>query len=105
MLTDLCLQKGLVCNDRLQTVEGLTIYPREIFCPVDFDTKVLQKTRKTVAIHWFSGSWQTEEERRYLEAEAKRLAAERRSERRVAIGTRLLGKTGYEKVKSLLRGK
>ena len=105
VLTDLCLSKGLVLNDRLQTVAGLTIYPKEIFCPVDFDTKVLKKTRKTVAIHWFSGSWQTEEERQYLEAEAKRLAAERRSERRVAIGTRLLGKTGYEKVKSLLRGK
>lgn len=105
VLTDLCLSKGLVLNDRLQTVAGLTIYPKEIFCPVDFDTKVLQKTRKTVAIHWFSGSWQTEEERQYLEAEARRLAAERRSERRVAIGTRLLGEKGYEKVKSILRGK
>ena len=105
VLTDLCLSKGLVLNDRLQTVAGLTIYPKEIFCPVDFDTKVLQKTRKTVAIHWFSGSWQTEEERQYLEAEAKRLAAERRSERRVAIGTCLLGEKGYEKVKSILRGK
>lgn len=105
VLTDLCLSKGLVLNDRLQTVAGLTIYPREIFCPVDFDTKVLKKNRKTVAIHWFSGSWQTEEERQYLEAEARRLAAERRSERRVAIGSRLLGQKGYEKVKSILRGK
>ena len=105
VLTDLCLNHGLVCNDRLQTVAGLTIYPKEVFCPVDFDTKVLSKTRKTVAIHWFSGSWQTEEERQYLEAEAKRLAAERASARRVAIGTRLLGEKGYEKVKSLLRGK
>ena len=84
---------------------GLTIYPKEVFCPVDFDTRVLKKTRKTVAIHWFSGSWQTEEVRQYLEAEAKRLAAQRRSERRVAIGTRLLGKKGYETVKSLLKGK
>lgn len=105
VLTDLCLQKGLVCNDRLQTVAGLTIYPREVFCPVDFDTKVLKKTRKTAAIHWFSGSWQTEEERQFLEAEAKRMAEERRSERRVAIGTRLLGEKGYEKVKSILKGK
>ena len=105
ILTDLCLRKGLVGNDRLQTVAGLTIYPREVFCPVDFDTKVLQKTRKTVAIHWFSGSWQTEEERQLLDAETKRLAAERRSERRVAIGTRLLGEKGYETVKALLKGK
>lgn len=105
VLTELCLGKGLVCNDRLQTVADLTIYPREIFCPVDFDTKVLHKTRKTVAIHWFSGSWQTEEERQYLEAEAKRLAYERRSARRMAVGTRLLGEQGYEKVKAILRGK
>lgn len=105
VLTDLCLRHGLVCNDSLQTVAGLTIYPKEVFCPVDFDTKVLRRTRKTVAIHWFSGSWQTEEERLYLEGEAKRLAAERASARRVAIGTRLLGEKGYEKVKSLLRGK
>ena len=105
VLTELCRNHGLVCNDRLQTVAGLTIYPKEVFCPVDFDTRLLQKTRKTVAIHWFSGSWQTEEERQYLEAEAKRLAAERASARRVAIGTFLLGEKGYEKVKSLLRGK
>ena len=105
VLTDLCLRHGLVCNDSLQTVAGLTIYPKEVFCPVDFDTKVLRRTRKTVAIHWFSGSWQTEEERQYLEAEAKRLAAERRSARRVAIGTRLLGEKGYETIKSLLRGR
>lgn len=105
ILSNLCLEKGLICNDRLQTVAGLTIYPKEVFCPVDFDTRVLKKTRKTVAIHWFSGSWQTEEVRQYLEAEAKRLAAQRRSERRVAIGTRLLGKKGYETVKSLLKGK
>lgn len=105
VLTDLCLQKGLACNDRLQTVEGLTIYPREVFCPVDFDTQKLKRTRKTVAIHWFSGSWHTEEERQYLEAEAQRLTKERRSERRVAIGTRLLGENGYEKVKAILKGK
>lgn len=105
ILTALCRNKGLACNDRLQTVEGLTIYPKEIFCPVDFDTRVLKKTRKTVAIHWFSGSWQTEEMRQYLDAEAKRLAAQRRSERRVAIGSRLLGKKGYEKVKAILKRK
>lgn len=105
VLTDLCLKHGLVCNDRLQTVAGLTIYPREVFCPVDFETRLLHRTRKTVAIHWFSGSWQTEEERQYLAAEAKRLAAERASARRVDIGTRLLGEKGYEKIKSLLKGK
>ena len=54
-------------------------------------------------IHWFSGSWQTEEERQYPEAEAKRLAEERRSARRVAIGNRLFGEKGYAKLKSILK--
>lgn len=105
ILTRLCLEKGLVCNDRLQTVAGLTIYPREIFCPVDFDTKKLKRTRKTVAIHWFSGSWQTEEERQYLRSEARRLRREKRSNLRVAIGHRLLGEGGYETLKSFLKRK
>lgn len=103
ILTKLCLQKGLVCNDQLQTVQGLTIYPKEIFCPVDFDTKKLRKTRKTVTIHWFSGSWHTEAELQQMQQEKRHLQQERRSEIRVAIGTRLLGEKGYERLKTLLK--
>ena len=69
VLTDLCLKHGLVCNDSAQTVAGLTIYPREVFCPVDFDTLELKRTRKTVAIHWFSGSWHTQEELEQIQLE------------------------------------
>ena len=105
ILTDLCLEMGLVCNDRLQTVAGLTIYPKEVFCPVEFETRLLRKTRKTVCIHWFSGSWQTQQEQEYLQKEARRLTLERRSARRVAIGTRLLGQKGYAKLKALLKGR
>ena len=65
----------------------------------------LWKTRKTVCIHWFSGSWQTQQEQEYLQKEARRLAHERRSARRVAIGTRLLGQKGYAKLKALLKGR
>ena len=45
------------------------------------------------------------EEQEYLEKEARRLAYERRSARRVAIGTRLLGEKGYAKLKALLKGR
>ena len=105
ILTDLCLKTGLAPNDRLQTVAGLTIYPREVFCPVDFDTKKLKRTRKTVSIHWFSGSWHTEEELELLREEARRIQREKRSNLRVAIGSRLLGEGGYEKLKSFLKRK
>ena len=103
VLTKLCLSHGLVLNDRFQMVDGLAIYPREVFCPVDFDTKKLKRTRKTVTIHWFSGSWQTEEERQFLLEEKKRLQREKRSNFRYGLGKALFGEAGYEKLKAILK--
>ena len=103
VLTRLCRERGLEMNDRYQVVEGLAVYPREYFCPVDYETEKLKKTRKTVTIHWFSGSWHTEEELEFLRREKERLAYERRSGLRVRIGTAILGEKGYEKLKSLLK--
>ena len=103
VLTRLCRERGLEMNDQYQVVDGLAVYPREFFCPVDFDTEKLKRTRKTVTIHWFSGSWQTEEEREFIRQEKERLRYERNSNLRVRIGTALLGKRGYEKIKALLK--
>lgn len=105
VLTNLCRQRGLVLNDRFQVVEGLAIYPREVFCPVDFDTKKLKKTRKTVTIHWFSGSWHTQEELNAMAEEKRQQRRERQSNLRVAIGSKLLGETGYERLKAILKRK
>ena len=105
VLTNLCKQHGLVLNDKLQMVEGLAIYPREVFCPVDFDTKKLKKTRKTVTIHWFSGSWHTREELDAMAEEKRQQRRERQSNLRVAIGSKLLGETGYERLKAILKRK
>lgn len=105
VLTNLCKQHGLVLNDKLQMVEGLAIYPREVFCPVDFDTKKLKKTRKTVTIHWFSGSWHTQEELDAMAEEKRQQRRERQSNLRVAIGSKLLGETGYERLKAILKRK
>ena len=98
ILTALCRNRGLQCNDSYQEIDGLAIYPREVFCPVDFDTKKLKKSRKTVIIHWFSGSWHTQQELEQLELERRQQRAERNSNLRVKIGTTLLGEKGYEKV-------
>ena len=103
VLSSLCMQRGMVCNDLLQTVDGLAIYPREYFCPVDYDTKKLKKTRKTVTIHWFSGSWHTEEELEAMRQEKLQLQREKMSNIRYAIGNKLFGEEGYEKLKKLLK--
>lgn len=103
ILTALCRERGLKLNDRFQVIDGLAIYPREVFCPVDYDTRKLKKTRKTVTIHWFSGSWHTREELRQLREEKRRQQKERLSNVRYRIGSRLFGESGYEKLKAFLR--
>ena len=103
ILTRLCRERGLVCNDSYQEIDGLAIYPREFFCPVDYDTKKLKKTRKTVIIHWFSGSWHTEEELEAMRQEKLQLQREKRSNLRYAVGNRLFGEKGYEKLKRILK--
>ena len=105
VLSRLCLERGMVCNDRFQVVDGLAIYPREVFCPVDYDTQKLKKTRKTVVIHWFSGSWHTEEELEAMRQEKLQQQRERASNIRYAIGNKLFGEAGYKKLKSLLKRK
>lgn len=103
ILTGLCMERGLVCNDRYQVIDGLAIYPREVFCPVDYDTKKLKKTRNTVIIHWFSGSWHTEEELEAIRLEKLRQRRERASNFRYTLGKKLFGKDGYDKLKKLVK--
>lgn len=103
ILTGICVRRGLAFNDQFQIIDGLAIYPKEVFCPVDFDTKKLKRTRKTVTIHWFSSSWHTEEEWEAMREEKRRLQQEKRSNFRYGIGNALFGEEGYKKLKSIIK--
>lgn len=104
VLTALCERHGLRLDGTYQELDGFAVYPKDVFCPVEYETMKLKKTRRTAVVHWFSGSWHTQQERDALEAEKRRQREERNSNLRVKIGTALLGEKGYEKVKSLLKG-
>ncbi len=103
ILSEICKNHGLLPNGQLQCVEGLTIYPKDVFCPVEFETMKLRKTRRTVTIHWFSGSWHTEEELEAMRQEKLQQRREKMSNLRYAIGNKLFGETGYQKLKSFLK--
>ncbi len=103
VLTALCEKYGFQGDDTYQVVKGFAIYPREYFCPVDFDTEKLHRTRKTVTIHWFAASWHTQEELETIQAERLRQKKEKQSQARVRIGHALLGEKGYEKLKALIK--
>ncbi len=103
VLTRLCVERGLRPDGRKQEVAGLTVYPKAVFCPVEFESGRLRRSPGTVAIHWFSGSWHTQAELDQIELERKQREAQRRSETRVRVGTAIFGKKGYEWVKEKIK--
>lgn len=48
---------GLELNGQRQNVGGAEIYPVEYFNPYESTTGRLNKTKNTVSVHWYSGSW------------------------------------------------
>lgn len=55
--TEVLVRYGLTCQLGLQSVGGVTIYPKEYFCPIDYYTKECVITSKTVSIHHYAESW------------------------------------------------
>ena len=57
--SNLLYKRGLENKSEIQFVGEIYIYPKEYFCPMDFHTKKITITSKTVSIHHYSASWQT----------------------------------------------
>lgn len=55
--TDYLEARGLVCEDRLQHVAGLTVYPTDYFCPKDGNYGAITMGENTHSIHHFDASW------------------------------------------------
>ena len=113
--TQVLLRHGMVQNGVYQAVEGIVLYPPEVFCPIDLVNGGLRKSKDTVAIHWFSGSWMSET----IQAEKKKWQKKlRKMNRRRMLGDArdflihipnrillgLFGKERYEKLKMKIKG-
>ena len=55
--TNYLIGKGLKNTDGVQQCCGYTIYPKDYFCPIDYNTRVLKITDNTRAIHHYAESW------------------------------------------------
>lgn len=51
------IEHGFVMNGQLAEIDGMALYPKEYFCPLDDSTGVMKKTKNTHTIHWYSKSW------------------------------------------------
>ena len=57
MITKLLESKGVKMNGKYQQVDGMTIYPREVFSPYDYSNCRNFMTKDTYCIHHFYKSW------------------------------------------------
>lgn len=55
---------GLIRNNNMQQLEGVSIFPMEYFSPKEFSTDKIIITRNTYSIHHYNGSWFTKGEKR-----------------------------------------
>ena len=53
-------------SNEIQTVGGMVIYPKEYFCPVDFNTNKCEITDNTYSIHHYTCTWMSDETKRKL---------------------------------------
>lgn len=63
--TEVLVRYGLACQSGLQSVGGISIYPKEYFCPIDYRTKECVITSKTVSIHHYAESWHGSKQKLY----------------------------------------
>lgn len=55
--TDYLIRKGLKNTNSIQQCCGFTIYPKDYFCPIDYDIRELKITSNTRTIHHYAESW------------------------------------------------
>ena len=61
--TEMLCQYGLKDTNEIQQIAGIMIYPKEYFCPIDYETKVYTETVNTKTIHHYNASWVSEEDK------------------------------------------
>jgi hypothetical protein len=48
-------------SNEIQEVGGMTLYPKEYFCPIDFNTNKINITDNTYSIHYYTCTWMPDE--------------------------------------------
>lgn len=55
--TEILRGYGLKNTNEIQTIGGITVYPRDYFNPLESSTGQLNLTERTHSIHWYTASW------------------------------------------------
>lgn len=91
---------GLKCDNSLQTIGNITVYPWEFFCPVDWRTHRRMTTPNTFSIHHFDASWLSENEKKKRKRQRQWDIIVHTPNR---IMRKLLGKNVYERIRDRIQ--
>ena len=61
--TEILQKHGLLNVNRLQEIEGIFVYPKDYFCPIDYKNGRCMITDNTHSIHHYAASWKSEREK------------------------------------------
>lgn len=64
--TEILCRHGLKNINEIQKCAGIWIYPKEYFCPIDYETKKRVDTINTYTVHHYAASWYGAKEKLYL---------------------------------------
>ncbi len=70
-ITNICTKKGFVPDNQYQILDGFAIYPDDFFCPKNYITGEIKKTKNTYLIHHFDGSWHGAKQKKYMQDRVK----------------------------------
>lgn len=99
--TEAFLRCGLEQNNSMQTIcEGILILPQEYFAPKNWLTGELIITENTYSVHHYDASWYTPEQQK---ARKKRLKEEALRHLPSKIGTKILGKDSYDRIRNKIK--
>ncbi len=57
-ITNTCLKYGFIANNKLQTIRGFTLLPKDYLCPKSQLDNKIYLTENSLTIHHFASSWQ-----------------------------------------------
>ena len=103
IITGICEKSGLIKNNKFQIIDGFALYPKDYFCPIDYETGKLIKTPNTFTIHWFAGSWRSKEEQEQMRKWRKMKKFDKIIHLPNRIFSGMLGKEKYEKFKNKVK--
>ena len=61
--TEILCNHGLRTTNEIQECAGIWIYPKEYFCPIDYETKKRIDTYRTYTVHHYAASWHGRKEK------------------------------------------